>query len=173
MSEHHIKKLLILRHAKAAWPLGVDDHERPLAQRGHNEAPLIGRWMVEQGHIPDFILCSSALRTRQTCTWICNELGDKAPTPMLSDGIYEASATQVLSEINQLPDTITSLLVISHMPAVQNLAMRLASVESDEESVMDMATHYPTSGLTVFEHEKSWAELDGRDAKLTRFVVCR
>ena len=91
MSEHHIKKLLILRHAKAAWPLGVDDHERPLAQRGHNEAPLIGRWMVEQGHIPDFILCSSALRTRQTCTWICNELGDKAPTPMLSDGIYEAS----------------------------------------------------------------------------------
>jgi phosphohistidine phosphatase len=38
---------------------------------------------------------------------------------------------------------------------------------------MDMASHYPTSGLTVLEHAKSWAELDGRDAKVTKFVVLR
>jgi phosphohistidine phosphatase len=173
MSAHHLRKLMIMRHAKSAWPLGVEDHERPLAQRGHNEAPMVGRWMAKHHHVPDFILCSSALRTRQTCTWVCSELGDKAPTPMLSDALYDASATEVLSEINQLPDTITSLLVISHMPAVQELAMRLASVESDEESVMNMASHYPTSGLTVLEHGKSWAELDGRDAKVMAFIVKR
>ncbi|MFT4470382.1 SixA phosphatase family protein [Arthrobacter sulfonylureivorans] len=173
MNDHHLKKLMIMRHAKAAWPLGVEDHERPLAKRGHDEAPLIGRWMVEHDSIPDFILCSSALRTRQTCTWVCNELGEKAPTPMLSDELYDSPGVRVLSEINQLPDTITSLLVVAHMPAVQDLAMRLASVDSDEEAVMDMATHYPTSGLTVLQHAKSWAELDGRDAAVTNFVVLR
>ncbi|MET1152880.1 MAG: histidine phosphatase family protein, partial [Arthrobacter sp.] len=34
MNDHHLKKLMIMRHAKAAWPLGVEDHERPLAKRG-------------------------------------------------------------------------------------------------------------------------------------------
>ena len=173
MGGHHLKRLMILRHAKAAWPEGVADHERPLAKRGHHEAPMVGRWMRENGYLPDFILCSSALRTRQTCTWVCNELGEKAPTPLLSDELYAAPAGRILREINHLPEGITSLLVVGHMPGVQDLAMRLASVESDEEAVMDMASHYPTSGLTVLEHAKNWAELDGRDAKVTKFVVLR
>ncbi|NKX56726.1 SixA phosphatase family protein [Arthrobacter mobilis] len=173
MGGDHLKRLMIMRHAKAAWPTGVPDHERPLAKRGHHEAPMIGRWMVEHGYLPDFILCSSALRTRQTCTWVCSELGEKAPTPLLSDELYEASAGRILHEINHLPESITSLLVIGHMPGVQELAMRLASVESDEEAVMDMASHYPTSGLTVLEHTKNWAELDGRDARVTHFIVRR
>lgn len=173
MSQHHVKKLMLMRHAKSAWPLGVLDEDRPLAQRGHNEAPLVGTWMLEHGCVPDYILCSSALRTRQTCTWVCSRLGDKAPTPKLEDRIYRGSEAQILSVINHVPDTVTSLLVIMHMPAVQNLAMRLASVKSDEDAVMDLASHYPTSGLTVMEHELSWAELDGRDARVTDFIVLR
>ncbi|MCG2622859.1 histidine phosphatase family protein [Arthrobacter sp. I2-34] len=173
MSGHHVKRLMIMRHAKSAWPDDVADHERPLAKRGHHEAPMVGRWMVENGSLPDFILCSSALRTRQTCTWVCSELGEKAPTPLLSDEVYAASGDRILHEINHLPGGITNLLVIGHMPGVQELAMRLASVESDEEAVMNMASHYPTSGLTVLEHAKEWAELDGRDAKVTNFVVLR
>jgi phosphohistidine phosphatase len=173
MSGHHLKKLMLLRHAKADWPRDVSDHERPLSGRGHRDAPLAGRWMVENNSIPDFILCSSALRTRQTCTWICEELGDKGPTPKLEDGLYSAPATRILSIINNVPETVTSLLVISHLPGVQDLAMRLASVTSDEEAVMEMATRYPTSGLTVMETDKPWAELDGRDARVTDFIVRR
>ena len=78
MSGHHLKKLMLLRHAKADWPREVtSDHERPLSGRGHRDAPQAGIWMRENDAVPDFILCSSALRTRQTCTWICEELGDK------------------------------------------------------------------------------------------------
>ena len=57
-------------------------------------------------------------------------------------------------------------MVISHMPGVQDLAMHLASRDSNHDAYMDAATRYPTSGLTVFETEKSWAELDGQDARL-------
>ena len=149
------------------------DHERPLSGRGHRDAPLAGQWMREHGRIPDFILCSSALRARQTCTWVCKELGDKAPTAKLEDRLYEASPERILSLINHVPDTVTSLLVIAHLPGVQEVAMRLASSDSDEEAVMEMATRYPTSGLTVMEHALPWAELDGRDARVTDFVVRR
>lgn len=167
----HTKTLMLLRHAKADWPLGVDDFERPLSGRGHRDAPTAGTWMVDNGHVPHYILCSSALRTRQTCTWVCRELGDKAPTPRLEDRLYDADAATVLAVINHVPETVRTLLVVAHMPAVQEVAMRLASVDSDEEPVMELATHYPTAALTVLRTDRPWAELDGRDARVTDFVI--
>ncbi len=164
---------MLLRHAKAEWSEGVPDHERPLSSRGHADAPLIGRWMVDNDAVPDLILCSSALRARQTCTWVCKELGDKAPTPRLEDGLYAARPAEILALINRVPSTVTSLLVIAHLPGVQDLAMRLASVESDEDAVMDLATDYPTAGLTVLQHPHEWADLDARDTDVTDFVVRR
>ncbi|MBG6217941.1 phosphohistidine phosphatase [Arthrobacter sp. CAN_A6] len=172
MASSHLKRLMLLRHAKAEWSEGVPDHERSLSSRGHLDAPLIGRWMADNA-LPDLILCSSALRARQTCTWVCKELGDKAPTPKLEDGLYAARPGEILALINQVPPTVTSLLVIAHLPGVQELAMRLASVESNEEAVVDLATDYPTAGLTVLQHPHEWAELDGRDAAVTDFVVRR
>lgn len=173
MSSHHLKRLMLLRHAKSDWHGDVADHERPLSSRGHRDAPLVGRWMVEHDAVPDLILTSTALRARQTCTWVCKELGDKAPTPRLEAKLYGASATEILTVINHVPETATSVLVIAHQPGIQNLAMRLASADSDEDAVVDLATHYPTAGLTVFRHGGAWAELDGRDADVTDFVVRR
>lgn len=162
-----------MRHAKAAWPLGVEDFERPLAQRGHDEAKLAGKWLVENNVVPDFILCSAALRTRQTCTWVCQQLGDKAPTPKLEYSLYSASAKQILADINQTLETVTTLMVITHMPGVQELALRLASRDSDQDAYMGLAQDYPTSALTILEHEGDWATLDGQDARVTNFVVPR
>ncbi|MFP5316515.1 MAG: SixA phosphatase family protein [Actinomycetes bacterium] len=173
MSSHHLKRLMLLRHAKSDWHGDVGDHERPLSARGHRDAPLIGRWMAENDAVPDLILTSTALRARQTCIWVCQELGEKAPTPRLEPKLYGASATEMLTVINHVPETATSVLVIAHLPGVQNLAMRLASVDSDEDAVVDLASHYPTAGLTVLSHALPWAELDGRDAEVTDFVIRR
>ncbi|WP_028281353.1 histidine phosphatase family protein [Arthrobacter sp. H5] len=173
MSSHHLKRLMLLRHAKSDWHSDVPDHERPLSSRGHRDAPLMGQWMVENDAVPDLILVSSALRARQTCTWVCKELGEKAPTPKLEDGLYAASASSILALINHVQETVTSLLVIAHLPGVQNLAMQLASTDSSEDAVVDLASHYPTAGLTVMRHDLSWAELDRRDAEVTDFVVRR
>ncbi|WP_434995870.1 SixA phosphatase family protein [Arthrobacter sp. Ld5] len=169
----HLRQLMLLRHAKAEFGEGVSDHERSLSSRGHADAPLVGRWMREHDAVPDFILVSTALRTRQTCTWVCKELGDKAPTPKLEDELYAARPSEILALINHVPQTVTSLLVIGHNPGIQDLAMRLASVRSSEHAVMDLATDYPTSGLTVMTFDGPWAELDGRDADVTDFVVRR
>ncbi|THJ65075.1 histidine phosphatase family protein [Arthrobacter echini] len=169
----HQKRLMLLRHAKAEFQEGVSDHERSLSSRGHADAPLVGRWMVEHDAVPDSILVSTALRTRQTCTWVSKELGDRAPTPKLEDDLYAARPAEILALINRVPPTVTSLLVIAHNPGVQELAMRLASVRSDERAVMDLATDYPTAGLTVMTFDGDWAELDRRDADVTDFVVRR
>ncbi len=162
-----------MRHAKAAYPPGVADHERPLAERGHAEAPLAGRWLREHGAVPDFILCSSALRTRQTCAWVCHELDQLAPTPKLEDDLYDAGMSRMLALINHVPEAVTSLLVITHLPTVQELTMHLASRDSDPQAYADAAGGFPTSALAIFGLDSSWAELDGQDAVLQDFVVPR
>ena len=173
MSEHHLKRLVLLRHAKSDYPLGVSDHERPLGARGNREAPAAGVWLRENAVVPDYIVLSDALRTRATCAWIISELGEKAPTPYLDSRIYGASSTTLCAIINETPETVTTLLVIGHQPVLQELAMRLAAVESDEEAVYELAMDYPTLGLTVLQTDKPWAEIDGRDMKVTNFVVPR
>ncbi len=166
------KRLIVLRHGKAAYP-PVPDHERPLAQRGNTEAPAAGKWLVEQEFYPDAIITSDAVRTRQTTTWILNELGDKAPTPYLDSRLYMASAAQALSVINETEEQVRTLMLVGHMPWVQDLGMRLVSTASHEDAVIRMAERYPTLGLMVFNIPGEWATLDGRDANMTHFVVPR
>jgi len=167
------RKLILMRHAKADFPLGVSDHERPLASRGHREAPSAGTWLVENDLIPDYILCSDALRARSTCAWVLSELGEKGPTPYVDSRIYGAGVSQLCSIINEVPDTVSTLLVIGHQPVLQELAMRLASIDSDEESVYELAMDYPTLGTTVLETTQPYSHLDSRDAKVTHFIAPR
>ena len=166
-----MRKLAIVRHATAAYPRDVPDHERPLSSFGHEQAPQAGEALLREDWVPEAVLVSSALRTRQTAAWIGKALGEKGPTPRLTDDLYNASAEQILAVVNAVPSTVESLLVVTHMPGVQETAMRLASADSDEDAVMEMASSYPPAGLCLFETQKPWAELDGRDAELRRFLT--
>ncbi|GAA1414686.1 putative phosphoglycerate/bisphosphoglycerate mutase [Glutamicibacter uratoxydans] len=167
------RRLILMRHAKADYPLGVADHERPLAARGNREAPAAGAWLVENNLIPDYIICSDALRTRSTCAWVLSELGEKGPTPYIDSRMYSAGTSALCSIINEVPDTVSTLLVIGHQPVLQELALRLASAQSDEESVYELAMNYPTLGTTVLETAHPYSHLDSRDCNITHFVVPR
>jgi phosphohistidine phosphatase len=60
------RSLLLLRHAKSAWPDGVADLERPLARRGERAAELVGRFLADHGLVPDRVLSSPARRAAET-----------------------------------------------------------------------------------------------------------
>ena len=166
-----MKRLLILRHAEAGHSFTGDDHSRTLTDYGQQQARSVGRWLLESEHWPESTVVSSAMRTRQTCIWIGHELGEKAATPYLDDRLYLASPAQLCSAINETPETVQTLLVIAHMPGVQDLSMDLTSADSDEQTALDMASHWPPAGLAVFSVSKPWAELDGRDAALAEFIT--
>ena len=167
------RTLIIMRHGQADMPWGTSDFDRRLTEHGEQQAHDAARWLLEQGAVPEMIVCSAALRTRQTCTWVMDALGEKAPTPKLESALYAAGATSMLSVVNHVPETVNTLMVISHMPGIQSLALRLASRNSDQNAYMDLASSFPTSAFAVFEHTGDWATLDGQDAELTNFVVPR
>src|SRR4051794_41904037 len=95
MTGREVGTLVLLRHAKSAWPEGVPDHERPLAGRGRRDAPEAGRWLRQVGLQFDLVLCSTALRARQTWELAAAEL-DTAPPGRFEDRPYPADAGELL-----------------------------------------------------------------------------
>ena len=92
MSGLDAKTLVLLRHATAGWPGGVDDHDRPLAERGHRQAPGAGEWLLEHGIVPEAAVVSDALRTRQTWVWVAERLGDCAASRELRRAVDDVAA---------------------------------------------------------------------------------
>ena len=108
---HDSKMLIIMRHAEADW--GLDDFNRPLTQRGHGQASEAGQWLQETGAIPEMIISSAALRTRQTTTWIEDALGEKAPTASLDERLYNAPSSALIGAINHAPSAVNSLMLVA------------------------------------------------------------
>jgi phosphohistidine phosphatase len=163
--------LILLRHAKADWPVGVPDHERPLAPRGMRDAPHTGTWLADAGRMPDLVLCSDALRTRQTYELAAADW-DPAPEVRYTDDIYGVSAGDMLEVIRSVPDEVGTLMLVSHNPGTQRLALALAD-ESHPELVARIHIKYPTNTVAVLATDASWSQLDPGGAAVVDLATPR
>ena len=61
-----MRRLLLFRHAKAERAIaGAPDRERPLNERGLDDAGVIGAYMATHALTPDRVLISPAARTQK------------------------------------------------------------------------------------------------------------
>ncbi len=169
------RHLIILRHAKAAWP-DVEDRERPLAERGRRDAPAAGHWLREaarglNGFAVDRVVCSPARRTRETWELVAKEL-DGGPPPVYDARVYEASTSALLTVVRETPADVRGLVLVGHNPGVQSLATTLASDESGEP-LEQAGERYPTSAIAVLLVPCEWSALSPGGALLTQFAVPR
>lgn len=157
-----------MRHSKSDYPEGVGDHDRPLAPRGEREAALAGDWLRD--HVPtiDAVLCSSAMRTRQTLA----RSGITAPVTY-RDELYAATPGTMLAEINTVADSVNTLLVLGHEPTVSHLALGLAGPGSDHSAAEGIRAKFPTSGIAVLGVDGAWAGVEPGSAELVVFHVPR
>ncbi|MBT2395984.1 histidine phosphatase family protein [Streptomyces sp. ISL-100] len=170
MTSGNPRRLVVLRHAKSAWP-DLPDSERPLAPRGRRDAPAAGRWLREAGCVPDLVVCSSARRTRQTWDLVAAEFG--TTTPAIHDArLYGASAEELLGVVREIPAQVRTLMVIGHNPGVQELVLLLAG-EAEGYALDQARTKFPTSAIAVLGVPGPWSSLEPGAARLTDMVVPR
>ena len=94
-----LKELVLMRHAHAAAPMGWQaDAERPLSPTGRAEAFAAGTWLRDTCEPPDAVLCSPAVRTRETLAQLV-DAGCAMPAPEFEARIYEASLGDLLGVI--------------------------------------------------------------------------
>jgi phosphohistidine phosphatase len=162
--------LHLLRHAKSSWSEGAQaDHDRPLNARGRRAAKAMGRFLAREGPAPTRVLCSSALRTRETWEHV-REVLDAEPEVRVERSLYLASADEMLARI-RAEGSGPCLLVIGHNPGTEDLARALVG-SGDARSRRRMEEKYPTAALATFAFDAAgWAELAPGSGRLLRFVV--
>ncbi|MEV0495294.1 SixA phosphatase family protein [Streptomyces atratus] len=164
-------RLIVLRHAKSAWPDGVPDLDRPLSGRGRRDAPAAGRRLREAGRVPDAVVCSPALRTRQTWDLVSPELG-ATPTVVHDPRLYEASAAELLHVVREMDESCRTLLLIGHSPGVQDLVVALAG-EAAVDCLARARRKFPTSAIAVLTLPGTWKRLAPGSCALVDFAVPR
>jgi phosphohistidine phosphatase len=163
------RTLLLLRHAKSAYPEGVADHERPLAPRGEREATLAGDWLRAHAPAVDAVLCSTATRTRQTLARTRIE----APVTYV-ERLYDSTPGVVIDEINRVGPEVQTLLVIGHEPTTSSLALGLTATEGSNSTAAErISTKFPTSAIAVLRTGEPWDQLTLGGATLVDFHVPR
>jgi phosphohistidine phosphatase len=117
-----MKTILLLRHGKSDRDASCgDDHERPLAKRGRKAAKRIGGFLAGIGQLPDRVLCSSAVRARETLELAVRS--GRWPTPIeLTPVLYDTSPEAALELIRQQDDALGSLMLVGHEPTWSLLA---------------------------------------------------
>ncbi|MFI7430275.1 SixA phosphatase family protein [Micromonospora sp. NPDC049836] len=163
------RTLLLLRHAKTEQNQDMPDMERPLTVRGHADAAAAGAWLARHALLPDLVLCSPALRTRQTwhgvelgMTGSPDEGGPAGPLPAVryEPAAYDARPEALLELVRSVPADLGTVLLIAHNPGISLLSALLDPARADPDGLRttDLAVHRPTT---------PWAGLTGGVAPIT------
>lgn len=160
-----LRRLFLLRHAKSDHA-GADtpDADRPLARKGHRSCAAVAQHLTTTGFAPDLVLCSSALRTRQTVEGIAPALPATVPV-LTEDRLYLADPSELLARLRELDDGLPSVMMVGHNPGLHMLAVALLDAR-DRSRVLT----FPTAALAVLETRiHRWAELGPSTARLSSF----
>ena len=164
-----MKTLHLLRHAKSSWKdQALNDHERPLNKRGRKTAKLLGAYLRQAKIRPDLVVCSSAVRARETLAPISKKI--KLPKVVLEKGIYEVPEQKLWKRIRALPENAESVLLIGHNPALHELALALADAGLRAHSP-SLEAKFPTGAIATFHFEGAWKELRPNGAILAAFTT--
>lgn len=145
--EMKMKLLFLVRHAKSSWEEPtLDDHDRPLSERGRRNGPEMVHRLNAWQTGPQLILTSPALRAVTTAEYFAAGLHSH-PRLEVCPELYAESAKEVLAVIQAVPPQIEYLMVVGHNPAINELVDQLGlHVEN-----------VPTCGVVVFGLEvDSW-----------------
>jgi len=161
--------LYLLRHAKSSWDdPTLRDEDRPLAPRGRRNAKRMGKHLAELGIEPQLVLCSPAVRTRQTLECVRRAFGS-ATTVEVDERLYGASRHELLERVRSLPEELATAMLIGHNPGLHDLALALASSGPE---LPRLAEKFPTGALATLT-VPGWRELSAGDGVLAAFVVPR
>ena len=145
-----MKTLLLMRHAKSSWKdPKLADHERPLNNRGKNDAPRMGEHLNQEDKIPDVILCSSAARARLTVEGVLETLCFEGEFKIF-DELYHSGPRTYLELLSELQEDFNSAMIVGHNPEMDYFL----------EYVCGVYEHMTTANVAVIEFPiNTWREL--------------
>ncbi|MHB8806435.1 MAG: SixA phosphatase family protein [Anaerolineaceae bacterium] len=120
-----MKKVFLMRHAKSSWKdANIPDHDRPLKKKGEKDVKAMAKMLKRKKHLPDFILCSSAERAKQTAI-IFKKASSFEGKLEYNDKLYMAEVPDLISALKNVPKKAKSVMIIGHNPGLEALLQTL------------------------------------------------
>jgi phosphohistidine phosphatase len=149
-----MRQLILVRHAKAVPASGpIADFDRPLADQGRIDAPLIARGLAAAGAAPQVALVSTARRCRET--WDAMQGAFAGVEAHFIEDFYNAAAETLLEEAEAAG--VERILVLAHNPGLHELAARFAHRNAPLDQ--QLRAKLPPAGGALFERKddtSSW-----------------
>ena len=161
--------LHLLRHAKSSWKEDVEDHNRALSRRGRESARRVGRYLPAAVGPLDLVLCSSALRTRQTLELVLAGFVVR-PRTTLEHELYAASSEKLMGRLRRLAEEDVNVLLIGHNPGLHELAVVLAETSSPSFPALASAK-FPTAARASFQVTGCWSALTRSRQRLVSYIT--
>ena len=156
-----MKRLILMRHAEAGWHINMDDHERPLSASGIRDAKKIGSWLKEKAYMPDEVISSTSVRTRETLNYLLLECPQ-----IFERSLYLADADQMKSTLQTLLSE--TVILLAHNPGITELAHDLMNHEEKHENFMD----FPAASTLVIDFKADrWSEVKSDSGIFVDFVM--
>ena len=158
-----MKTIVLARHAKSDWSMGLPDIERPLNNRGLEDAPRMGRLLKAYEFTPDLIVSSPANRAHTTAKLVADEI-DYTDKIQIEKNIYASSYGQVYSIIQDLPDDKDTVMLFGHNPTTEDLIKFLLQMRA---SIV-----VPTCGMACIDFRiGSWTDVNPMMGQLRWFLI--
>lgn len=159
------RQLLIMRHGKANWEMKIDDLQRPMTERGVEEANNIGRWLNEQALHPDIIISSTASRALATSKQVADAMGISEITQ--DARIYNASMLQLLDVLSNVSAEYKRPMIVGHNPGFEDLLLHLAEVG---EQFYKGGGLMSTGTVAILNMPDEWQQLDRHCGQLLDII---
>ena len=161
-------RLILTRHAKSSWDdITLRDHERPLNERGIDAAIKIGSWLSRHGYVPKLVLCSSAVRTRETWKQVSAYFPKPNQTIFMHE-LYRANWKQMFEYLTYAH--ASPIMMIGHNPSTAELAHQLVR----STPLHHQFFRYPTAATLVCKFPtSSWAKVTPGSGEVLDFVIPR
>ena len=164
-----MRRLMLLRHAKAVPQGMLADENRPLAERGRSDTPKIAEFAASRGLLPDLALVSPALRTRETWELFAAALPAQ-PVDRTEPRLYSAPTERILYLVREIGAEVRALLLVGHNPGLEDLA-RVLTGSGDTDALIRFGGTMPTASLAVIDMPGEWENLQPRTGRLEFFVT--
>ena len=157
-----MKTLSLVRHAKAAQQfLNLEDIDRPLIDRGYNDAHVLSTKLKKNGVNPQIIISSTGIRAVSTALIFARNLQVPALKIQLYEKLYNALAGQIIDIIHELPVEFNHVMLFGHNPSITNCANML---------INDFLEHVPTCGIVCIDFKADqWDNVKPRTGTLRFF----
>jgi phosphohistidine phosphatase len=151
-----MKSVLIIRHAKSSWDnTEVSDFERPLNDRGKDDAPKMAKRLLERHVSIDAFISSSARRARKTAALFIKEFDGDKDHIILVPELYLAGPDAFYEAIANAPASAKTIAVFAHNPGITDFANELTDVRIDD---------MPTCAIFAVKADiKNWSEFKDAD----------